>query len=79
MDRSVALMPAIRDRMRAIGERVDRMGQDVGGMRGTTASMDGRMDDLNTGVLEMSMGLRGLNRSVAEMGGTWIKWCGPIP
>lgn len=79
MDRSVALMPVIRDQMREIGEQVDRMAGDVAGMRQTTASMDGRMDALTAGVFDMTLRFRGLNRSVAGMGSDVDQMARPIP
>jgi len=79
MDRSVALMPVIRDQMGAIGGQVDRMSRDVAGLRGTTARMDGRMDALNAGVFDMSQRFRGLNRSVAGMGADVDQMARPIP
>jgi len=79
MDRSVALMPVIRDQMDAIGGQVDRMSRDVAGLRGTTARMDGRMDALNAGVFDMSQRFRGLNRSVAGMGADVDQMARPIP
>ena len=39
MDRSVALMPVVRDQMSELAGRVERMGGDVALMRGTAASM----------------------------------------
>jgi len=79
MDRSVALMPVIRDQMGAIGGQVDRMNRDVAGLRDTTARMDGRMDALNAGVFDMSQRFRGLNRSVAGMGADVDQMARPIP
>lgn len=79
MDRSVALMPVIRDQMGALGGQVDRMGLDVAGLRGTTGRMDGRMDALNAGVFDMSQRFRGLNRSVAGMGADVDQMARPIP
>ena len=55
--------------MHELAGRVARMGGDVAGMRDTTARMDSRMDGLNAGIHEMSQRFRGLNRSVAGMGG----------
>ncbi len=79
MERNVALMPVVRDQMGEIGVQVDRMGQDVAGLRGSTARMDGRMDALNAGVFDMSQRFRGLNRSVAGMGADVDQMARPIP
>jgi len=79
MDRSVALMPVIRDQMNELAGRVDRMGGDVALMGGTTASMDARMDVLNAGIYDMSQRFRGLNRSVAGMGSDVDQMSRPIP
>jgi hypothetical protein len=79
MDRNVALMPVMRDQLWEIGGQVDRMGQDVDGMRRTTAAMDGRMGLLNAGVFDMSQRFRGLNRSVSGMGADVDQMARPIP
>lgn len=79
MDRSVALMPVIRDQMSELAGRVERMGGDVALMRGTAASMDSRMDGLNAGIYDMSQRFRGLNRSVAGMEADVDQMSRPIP
>jgi methyl-accepting chemotaxis protein len=79
MDKSVALMPVIRDQMSELAGQVDRMADDVARMSDTADRMDGRMDELNIGIYDMSQRFRGLNRSVTGMGADVDQMSRPLP
>lgn len=79
MEHDVGLMPVVGAQMHQIGGDLDRMRAAVAAMRGTTGTMDARMDGLNRDLADMTVRFRSLNRSVGTMGADVEQMARPVP